>query len=73
MLAANWRNHDTKNIHITNYFADRQHTEKILKDQEYFIATSCKYYKNCQKCKKFYNYRDEFKKKGFWTFNKDGK
>ena len=73
MLAANWSKHDAKTNRIINYFADRQHTEKILKDQEYFIARSCKYCKICLKCQKFYSYRSEFKKKGFWTFNKDVK
>lgn len=66
-LAANWEDHDASTNPIINYYADRWHTELILKKQECFIASSCK---DCLNCKKFYNYREEFKKKGFWTFNK---
>ena len=67
-LAANWKDHDASSTNpIINYYADRWHTELILEKQECFIASSCK---DCLNCKKFYNYREEFKKKGFWTFNK---
>ena len=51
---------------IMNYFADMQHTEKVLRDIEDTVIKSkcfcCKRCKNCQKCK---TYRNEFVKKGF--------
>ena len=72
-LALNWEDHDEKTNPIINCFADRDHTEIILKQQEYLIAETCKYCKECQNCKKLNRYRDEFKKKGFWTFNKNVK
>ena len=72
-LALNWEDHDAKTNPIINCFADRDHTEIILKQQEYLIAETCKYCKECQNCKKLNRYRDEFKKKGFWTFNKNVK
>ena len=62
-----------KTNRIINYFPDRQDKEKILKDKEYFTAISCKYCKICLKWQKFYSYSSEFKKKGFWTINKDVK
>ena len=73
MLAPNWEDHDAETCEIINYFADRPHAEKIVKDQEYFVAKSCNYGKICQKCRKLNEYRQVFKKKGFWTFNKDVK
>ena len=72
-LAPNWEDHDAKTNPIINCFADRDHTEIILKQQEYFIAETCKYCKECQNCKKLNRHRDEFKKKGSWTFNKNVK
>ena len=72
-LALNCEDHDAKTNPIINCFADRDHTEIILKQQEYLIAETCKYCKECQNCKKLNRYRDEFKKKGFWTFNKNVK
>ena len=32
MLALNWEDHNAEKNTIINYFADRQHTEKILKN-----------------------------------------
>ena len=54
-----------------NYFADKQYTEKILKEIEKMIKKRCFYCMVCDLCKKFTTYRLEFKQKGFWTFNKD--
>ena len=34
MLAPNWEDHNLETNHIINYFADRQHTELILKKIE---------------------------------------
>ena len=44
---------------------------KTKKFTDKWAKTFCKYCKICLKCQKFYGYRSEFKKKGFWTFNKD--
>ena len=70
-LAPNWEDHDAATNPIINYFADKHHTEIILKQQEYFIAETCSYCNECKNCTKFKSYREEFKKKGFWTFNKN--
>ena len=57
---------------IMNYFADRQHTEKVLKDIENTeIKSKCFYCKRSKNCQKFETYRNEFVKKGFWLFNKE--
>ena len=64
-MAANQKNHDASTNKINDYFADRFHTEKIVKDKEYFIAKSCQYCKTCLKWHKLQTYRREFKKKGF--------
>ena len=72
MLAPNWENHAASTNSIINYFADRQHTEKILKDIAKKINTkSCFYCKVCKNCRKLKTYRDEFDKQGFWSFNKE--
>ena len=72
-LAPNWEDQDTATCIIINYFADRHHTEKILKKQECLTAETCSYCKECKNCTKLKTYREEFKKKkkGFWTFNKN--
>ena len=57
---------------IKNYFADRQHTKKVLDDiEKKVIKSKCFYCKKCENCKKFETYRNEFIKKGFWLFNKE--
>ena len=40
MLAANWEKHDASTNTPKNYFADRQKTEKILKNIEKTIKNS---------------------------------
>ena len=70
MLARNWEDHDAEKNTIINYFADRQHTEKILKKIESKVVRSCFYCKVCQNCRKLNTYKDVFKQQGFWTFNK---
>ena len=64
-LAPNWEDHDAATCIIINYFADRHHTEIILKKQEYLIAKTCSYCKECKNCIKLKTYREEFKKKVF--------
>ena len=71
-LAPNWEDLDAARNSIINYFADRHHTEIILKQQGYFIAETCSYCKECKNCTKLKTYREELKKnKGFWTFNEN--
>ena len=70
-MAAKWVDEAAINP-IMNYFADRQHTEKVLRDIENtVIKTKCFYCKRCKNCQKFETYRNEFVKKGFWSFNKE--
>ena len=71
MLAPNWEDHDIETNSIINYFADRQHTELILRKIEQKIKTCCFYRQECKNCKKLFEYRNVFKQQGFWTFNKD--
>ena len=70
-LAPNWEDHDAATCSINNYFADRQNTEIIKKKQENLVVETCCYCKECKNCTKLKTYREEFKKKGFWTFNKN--
>ena len=57
--------------HIINYFACRQRTEKIVKVIEHSVSKNCHYCRTCDKCSKLQTYRSEFKRSGFWTFNKE--
>ena len=58
---------------LSNYFADRQHTEQLLRNIEKMIKKRCFYCTACNLCKKFTTYKLEFKQRGFWTFHKDVK
>ena len=70
-MAAKWVDEAAISL-IMNYFADRQHTEKVLRDIESIVIKSkCFYCKRCKNCQKFETYRSEFAKKGFWLFNKE--
>ena len=69
-LAPNWEDHDAATCIRINYFTDRQNTEIVLRKQENLIAETCCYCKECKNCTKVKTYREELKKKGFWTFNK---
>ena len=71
MFAPNWEDHDAGKNSIVNYFADRQHTEIILRKIEKTIELHCFYCKNCEDCKKLFTYKEVFKQQGFWSFNKD--
>ena len=71
MLAPNWEDHDAKTDPIVNYFADRHHTELILRKIEKKIETSCFFCKTYKNCQKLENRKKIFKKMGFWSFNKD--
>ena len=73
MLAPNWEIHNPEKNTIVNYFADRQHTELILKKLEKRIELGGFYCKNCKGYKKLFTYKKVFKKQGFWSFNKDVK
>ena len=69
-LRPNWDDHNAETCAIMNYFSDRENTELILLRQEIQIQNDCDYCNDCEKCDKFQEYRKEFKKMGFWTFNK---
>ena len=56
---------------LVNYFADRQHTEQLLRKIEKMIKKRCFYRTMCNLCKKFTTYWLKFKQEGFWTFHKD--
>ena len=71
MLAANWEEHDAKKNPIINYFADRQHTEIILRKIEKTNELNCFYCINCEDCKKLNKYKEVFKQQEFWSFKKD--
>ena len=49
MLAPKWEDHDIETNPIINYFADRQHTELILRKIEQKIKTYCFYCNECEK------------------------
>ena len=70
MLAPTWEDHDIETNPIINYFADRQHTELILRKIEQKIKMCCFYCHKCENCKKLFRHREVFKQYGFWTFNK---
>ena len=71
MLAPNWADHDLETNLIINYFADKFHTEQVLRKIEKLIEKKCFYCQECKNCKKLFEYRNVFKQQGFWTFNKD--
>ena len=60
-LAPNWEDHDAATCITINYFADRQNTEIILK-QENLIAETCCYCKESKNCSKLKTYRKKLKK-----------
>ena len=70
ILAPNWEDHDAEKNLIVNYFADRQHTEFLLKKIEKKIIKTCFYCKNCENCTKLFEYNKVFKQQGFWSFNR---
>ena len=69
-LRPNWDNHNAETCCI-NYISDCENTELILLRQETQIQNECDYCNESEKCSKFGQYRKEFKKIGFWTFNKN--
>ena len=71
MLAPNREDHDAKTNPIINYFADRQHTELILRKIEKEIEKNCFFCKTCENCQNLEKRRKIFKKMGFWSFNKN--
>ena len=73
MIAPNWENHDLETNSIINYFADREHTEVILKKIEDKIKKRCFCCHECKNCIKFNQYLKVFKQDGLWTFNKNVK
>ena len=70
MLAPNWEDDDAEKNLIVNYFAERQHTELVIKKIEMKIIKTCFYCRTCENSIKFSNYKKIFNGQGFWTFNK---
>ena len=64
-LRPNWEDHEAATCSIINYFADKQHTEIILRKQENLITETCCYCKECKNCSKLKTYRKVIKKKAF--------
>ena len=73
MFAPNWEDHDLETNPIIKYFADRNHTELILKKIEDNIKKWCFYCHECKNCKTFKENLKVFKQNGFCTFNKNVK
>ena len=73
MLAPNWEDYDLETCPIINYFADRNHTELVLKKVEEKIKKMCFYCQEYKNCKTFMEkfYLKVFKQNGFWTFHKN--
>ena len=71
VVRPNWDNQNKDVCGIMNYYVDREHVELLLLRQEIQIENTCNYCIVCEKCKKFLTYSKEYKKMGFWTFNKD--
>ena len=69
-LTPNWDEHDAATYPIINYFADRNNTALILVKQENEIGKNCYFCNLCKNCKRLKECRAEFKRVGFWTFNK---
>ena len=55
---------------VINYFDSRHSVRNLLSYEEIDVIKLCRYCKNCEKCERFYSIKSEFRKKGFWTFNK---
>ena len=55
MLAPNWSDHDIETNPIVNYFADRQHTELILRKIEKKIKTAAFTAKNVKTATNFFS------------------
>ena len=73
MLAPNWEDHNLETKPIINYFADRNHTEMVLKKVENKVKKRCFYCQKCKNWKTFQEYLKVFKQNVFWTFNKNVK
>ena len=66
----NWDEHDAATCSIINYFADRNNTALILTKQKEKIGKTCYFCNTCKNCNRLKKCTAEFKKMGFWTFNK---
>ena len=51
----------------------KERADELLSKQETQIEDTCEYCLTCQRCKKYLTYSKEYKKVGFWTFNKNVK
>ena len=70
VLRPNWDEQDAATCQIINYFADRNNTALILVKQENEIGKNCYFCNLCKNCNRLKECRAEFKRVGFWTFNK---
>ena len=70
VLRPNCDEHDAAKCQIMNYFADRKNTALVLAKQENEIGKNCYFCNTCKNCKRLKECRAEFKRLGFWTFNK---
>ena len=66
----NWDEHDAATCLIINYFADRNNTALILTKQEEKIEKTCYFCNTCKNCNRLKECKAQFRKMGFWTFNK---
>ena len=69
-ILPNWNKNTCE---ITNYYLTKERAEELLSKQETQIEDTCEYCLTCRKCKKYLTYSKEYKKVGFWTFNKNVK
>lgn len=64
-------NHNKDICEIQNYFVNRESAELLLSRREKQIEETCEYCLTCNRCAKYLSYSKEYKKAGFWTFNKN--
>ena len=57
--------------YLLNQFLQRDFLREIAIKAENYVKNVCWYCKLCEKHKRFYSVRNELKKKGFNSFNKD--
>ena len=67
-ILPNW---DKNTCEITSYYLTKERAEELLSKQETQIEDTCEYSLTCRKCKNYLTYSKEYKKVGFWTFNKN--
>ena len=56
-----------------NMFLSRDTLKKLVEKLEVHVSKNCFYCSNCQFCKEMKIRRDELKRMGFWSYNKNVK